>query len=105
MTLMEDAFFTTIAYSLPLPPDMIQRLQTMGKHIEQLQKAAACEEGRLWKIEAEIRKRSLCELLGASGQRLEQILRVVEELEENLLVLVTLVSDLQRPQRPQRSQR
>ena len=71
----------------------------MGKYIEQLQKAAACEGGRLWKVKAEIRKRSPCELLGASGQRLERILRVVEKLEENLLVLATLVSDLQRPQR------
>ena len=100
MTLMQDAFFTTIAHWPPLPPDMIQRLQTMGKHIEQLQKAAACEGERPWKVEAEIRKRSLYELLGASGQRLERILRVFEELEENLLVLATLASDLQRPQRP-----
>ena len=81
MTLIGDVIlFTAIADSPLLPPDMIQRLQTAGKHIEQLQKAAGCEGTGPWKAEDYVlalkqqRDVSLCEWLGLSGATTDAIL-------------------------------
>ena len=65
--------FNTIAGLPLLSTDMIQRLQTAGGHIEQLQKATACEGTGPWKVEAcglavrQERPMPLCEWLGCSG--------------------------------------
>ena len=64
-----NAFDNKLLFSL----DMIQRLQTAEGHIEQLQKATACEGTGPWKTEAfalaarQQRVMSLCEWLGTSG--------------------------------------
>lgn len=73
-TLIEDvAPFNTITNYLLLAPDIIQKFQAAGKHIEQLQKATACEGAGPWKAEDYVlalkqqRKLSLCEWLGGWG--------------------------------------
>ena len=45
--------FNTIADSPLLSPDMIQRFRTAGSHIEQLQKATACEGTGPWVMAAD----------------------------------------------------
>ena len=81
MQIKEDANqFNTIADSPFLPPDLIQRFQTAGKHIEELQKATACEGAGPWKVEAyelavqQERQMSLCEWLGGSAALTDTIL-------------------------------
>ena len=73
MTLNMDAAQVNAIADFPLlPPDLILRFQTAGKHIEQLQKATACEGTGPWKVEAyslamqQERQMSLCEWLGGS---------------------------------------
>ena len=85
MTITEDAKqFNTIADLPLLSPDMIQRLQTAGGHIEQLQKATACEGTGPWKAEAyglavkQQRQMSLCEWLGGSGALIDTIMTYEE---------------------------
>ena len=70
-TLVEDVQqFDTITGSLLLTPEIIQKFHTAGRHIEQLQNAAACEGTGPWKAEAFVlaltqpREFSLCEWLG-----------------------------------------
>ena len=76
--------FNTIAGLRLLSPDIIQRLQTAGGHIEQLQKATACEGTRPWKAEAyalagkQQRQISLCEWLGGSGAVVDTIMTYEE---------------------------
>ena len=81
MTITEDRKqFNTIADSPLLSPDMIQRFQTAGSHIEQLQKATACEGTGPWKAEAYViavkqeRQMTLCEWLGGSGALIDAIM-------------------------------
>ena len=51
-TLVEDAQqFNTITSYLLLTSEIIQKFHTTGRHIEQLQKAAVCEETGPWKVE------------------------------------------------------
>ena len=85
-TVFEDAkqFNTTTNYLL-LPPEIIRQFQTAGRHIEQLQSAAACEGSGPWKAEAfglalmQQRELSLCEWLGGSGAVID-IIMTYEEL-------------------------
>ena len=86
MTITEDRKQVNTIAGLPLlSPDMIQRLQTAGGHIEQLQKATACEGTGPWKVEAygpaikQERQKSLCEWLGCS-EALIDIIMTYEEL-------------------------
>ena len=74
MTLNQEAAQVNAIADCPLwPPDLIQKFQTAGKHIEQLQKATGCEGTGPWKLEAytlavqQGRQMSLCEWLGGSG--------------------------------------
>ncbi len=82
----EAAQINDIVERMLLPPDLIQRLQTAGKHIEQLQKATACEGTGPWKVEAyslavqQERQMSLCEWLGGSAALLDTKL-TYEELK------------------------
>ena len=74
---MMDAATAKIADSPLLPPDTIQRLQTAGKHIEQLQKVAACEGTgpEDYTIESyQQREFSLCEWLVVSGELVDELL-------------------------------
>ena len=80
-TLNKDAAQVNAIADYPLvPPDLIQKYQTAGKHIEQLQKATACERTGPWKVEAyrlavqQKRQMSLCEWLGGSGALVDTVL-------------------------------
>ena len=84
--LIEDiSRFNTVTNYLLLPPDMIQKFQTAGEHIEQLQKATACEGAGPWKAEdlalalKQQRELSLCEWLGGWGASIDTIM-IYEEL-------------------------
>lgn len=86
VALTEDiARFNRNTHSPLLSPDTTQKFQTAGKHIEQLQKAAACEGTRSWTDEdyelAAKRQRvlPLCEWLTGWGQTID-IINTYEEL-------------------------
>ena len=87
VTIAKDATPINTISDYPLMlPDIIQRLQTAGKHIEQLQKATACEGTGPWKVEDHVlaskqqREVSLCELVGRLGASIDRMI-TFEELK------------------------
>ena len=103
MAIREDGKRFNTFDNMPLSSsDMIQKLQTAEGHIEQLQKATACEGTGPWKAEAfalaakQQRVMSLCEWLGTSEALIDAMIGEAQALSRLELVLDHEILELRK---------